>query len=108
MSLTPSQDYKKNLITNDAEAIGDMQKEIDDIAEQNRHIRAAQGVRASHVESSTDSLRSAQTDLQALLSRYEDADAVEVYSDIVKQEGAFKAALQVTGRISRISILDYL
>ena len=47
-------------------------------------------------------------DLKAILSRYEDADAIEVFNDIVQQESAFQAALSVTGRVSQLSILDYL
>ena len=46
-------------------------------------------------------------DLQQTLSRYQDADAIETFNEIVKQETAFQAALSVTSRISQISILDY-
>ena len=49
-----------------------------------------------------------EIDLKAILSRYEDADAIEVFNDIVQQESAFQAALSVTGRVSQLSILDYL
>ena len=48
-----------------------------------------------------------EVDLKQILSRYQDADAIETFNEIVKQETAFQAALNVTSRISRISILDY-
>ncbi len=100
---------QKSLVTNDTDTLANtMQKELDIAAEQNRNIRAIQGVRANHIDSSVDKMTAAQTDLKKILSRYQDADVIEVYSDIVKQEGAFKAALQVTSRISRVSVLDYL
>lgn len=100
---------QKSLVTHDTNTLTNvMPEELDIAAEQNRNIRATQGVRAKHVETSVDKMHAAQTDLKGILSRYQDADAIEVYSDIVKQEGAFRAALQVTGRISKVSILDYL
>lgn len=99
---------QKSILQNDTDSLTDALQEIDIAAEQNRNIRADQGVRANNAETSLHNLDAAQTDLTKILSRYQDADAIEVYSDIIKQEGAFRAALQITGRISQISILDYL
>jgi flagellar hook-associated protein 3 FlgL len=42
------------------------------------------------------------------LSGYRDADLVEAYSNLAKQEQALQAALSVTAKISDLSILDYL
>ena len=47
-------------------------------------------------------------DLKQILSRYEDADAIESFNAIVQQESAFQAALSVTGKVSQLSILDYI
>jgi flagellar hook-associated protein 3 FlgL len=47
-------------------------------------------------------------DMQAMLSRYEDADLVETITNMTMQETAFKAALDITSRVSRLSILDYM
>jgi len=49
-----------------------------------------------------------QIDLQMILSRYQDADAIETFAEITKQETAFQAALSITAKVSQISILDYL
>jgi flagellar hook-associated protein 3 FlgL len=47
-------------------------------------------------------------DLQQILSRYEDADALESFTEITKQETAYQAALSITGKVSKLSILDYI
>ena len=49
----------------------------------------------------------AQIDLQQILSRYQDADMIDVFNSITQKETAFQAALNVTARVSQISILDY-
>ncbi len=88
-----------------------MQQSLTDLAaaaDQNRQLRAQLGVRASRVESAMDDQEGLKIDLKAILSRYEDADAIEVFNDILQQETAFQAALSVTGRVSELSILDYL
>jgi flagellar hook-associated protein 3 FlgL len=88
-----------------------MQQSLTDLAaaaDQNRQLRAQLGVRASRVESAMDDQEGLKIDLKAILSRYEDADAIEVFNDILQQESAFQAALSVTGRVSQLSILDYL
>ena len=48
-----------------------------------------------------------KVDLEMILSRYQDADIVETFNEIVQQETTFQAALNVTARISNITILDY-
>lgn len=82
--------------------------DLDGAADQNRQLRAQLGVRASRVETAVEYQEGLKIDLKAILSRYEDADAIEVFNDIVQQESAFQAALSVTGRVSQLSILDYL
>jgi flagellar hook-associated protein 3 FlgL len=100
---------QQGLLNNDADALsGSILSEIETASEQNREIRGTAGVIASHVEDATDQQESAQIDLAQILSRYQDADAIEVYNDIIQKENAFEAALSVTSRISEISILDYL
>ncbi|MDK9707975.1 MAG: flagellar hook-associated protein FlgL [Desulforhopalus sp.] len=76
-------------------------------ANQNRTLRSSLGARATRVESALLQREDAQIDLKQILSRYQDADIIKVYNDIIQKENAFEAALNVTGRVSRISILDY-
>lgn len=87
-----------------------LQTQIDNLeiaANQNRTLRSALGARAMRVDSAMINQEDAQIDLQQILSRYQDADIIQVYNDIIQKESAFEAALSVTERISQISILDY-
>lgn len=76
-------------------------------ADQERGLRSSLGNRATRVESAIQHQTDAQTDLRQILSRYQDADILEVYNDIIQKETAFQSALNITGRVSQISILDY-
>lgn len=76
-------------------------------ANQNRSQRSSLGARAARVDSALLQREDAQIDLKQILSRYQDADIIKVYNDIIQKENAFEAALNVTGRVSKISILDY-
>ncbi len=88
-----------------------MQTSIEDLqgaAEQNRRLRSQLGNRAKRVENAINSQEGAKIDLQKILSRYEDADAIESFNAIVQQETALQAALSVTSRVSQLSILDFI
>jgi len=81
---------------------------LDLAADQNRRKRSQLGVKAMRVDDAIEHLEGSLIDIRSTLSRYEDADITQTYNDILMQETAWKSALSVTGRISRISILDYL
>jgi len=88
-----------------------MQTSIDNIdgaSDQNRRLRSQMGNRASRVETAMQHQESVRIDLKQILSRYEDADAIEAYNNIVQQETAFEAALNITGKVSQLSILDFI
>jgi len=105
LTLTKAEEAVRN---NDQDA---MQTSLDDLegaAEQNRRLRAQLGNRAARVESTMNYQDGVRIDLKTILSRYEDADALEVFANIIQQETAFQAALDVTSRVSQLSILDYL
>jgi len=82
-------------------------KNLDIAADQNRSQRSQLGARAKRVDTAILHQEDAKVDLKQILSRYQDADIIEVYNDIMQKENAFKAALNVTSRVSQISILDY-
>jgi len=89
---------------------GGIQSQVENLetaANQNRRIRSRLGAKAGRVETAIEHQQQVKVDLEQILSRYQDADAIETFNDIVKQETAFQAALNVTSRISDISILDY-
>jgi len=76
-------------------------------ADQNRSERSQLGAKASRIDTAILHQQDARVDLKQILSRYQDADIIEVYNDIMQKESAFEAALNVTSRVSKISILDY-
>lgn len=89
---------------------GSIQSQVENLetaANQNRRIRSRLGARAGRVESAIAHQQAVKVDLEQILSRYQDADAIETFNKIVQQETAFQAALSVTARISSVSILDY-
>ena len=89
---------------------GSIQSQLENLdiaAEQNRSLRSQLGARASRVETAMLHQEDAKVDLKQILSRYQDADIIEVYNDIMQKENAFEAALNITSRVSQISILDY-
>ena len=81
---------------------------LDQGAEQNRRIRSQLGSRAARVESAMQHQEEVRIDLKQILSRYEDADAIESFNNIIQQENAFQAALNVTAKVSQLSILDFI
>jgi len=89
---------------------GSIQSQIANLeiaADQNRIERSQLGAKASRIETATTNQEDAKVDLEQTLSRYQDADIIEVYNAIMQKESAFEAALNVTSRVSNISILDY-
>ena len=89
---------------------GSIQTQLNNLeiaADQNRSLRSNLGAKARRVDIAKLHQQDASIDLQQILSRYQDADMIEIFNDIVQQETAFKSALSITGRVSAISILDY-
>lgn len=70
--------------------------------------RGSMGITMNRIETSMDHKEKAENDLKQILSKYQDADIIETSTKIVQQETALKAALNVSSRIARLSILDYL
>ena len=101
---------RANNIDNAAGAGGGLQQQMDNLdiaADQNRRLRSQLGNRASRVETAMTHQEDVLIDLDSILSRYQDADAIETFAEITKQETAFQAALSITSKVSKISILDY-
>ncbi len=89
---------------------GSIQAQIGNLeiaADQNRTQRSTLGSRAMRVDAAMVHQEDAGIDLKQILSRYQDADILQVYNDIIQKETAFQSALSITGRVSKISILDY-
>ena len=70
--------------------------------------RADVGTRINRLESAVSYREKAVLDMKEFLSDYEDADIVEVSSQLMQQETSLKAALAVTTKIGQLSLLDYM
>lgn len=66
------------------------------------------GNAANRLERSMAEIEDLQIDLKGVVSRYEDVDVAAAITQMAQQEQALQAAMSVTGRISKLSILDYL
>ncbi|MDY0212101.1 MAG: flagellar hook-associated protein FlgL [Desulfuromonadaceae bacterium] len=92
-------------------AVPDLQTLLSDLengADQVRSKRGLMGNNAARLDNAKHHLEGVRIDLKQILGRYEDADIIEVLTEITKTETAFEGALKVTGQVSRLSILDYM
>ncbi|MDR2550740.1 MAG: flagellar hook-associated protein FlgL [Desulfobulbus sp.] len=96
------------LRSNDQAAMQTSLGDLEGAAEQNRRLRAQLGNQAARVDATMSYQEEVRVDLKQILSRYEDANAIEAFNNILQQETAFQAALSVTSKVSQLSILDYL
>ena len=87
--------------------IEDNLENLEIAANQERRLRSQLGTRASRVENAMAAQEVVNVDLQQILSRYEDADVIETFNEITKQETAYQAALNITARVADITILNY-
>lgn len=94
--------------SNDKAAIQTEMDSVDTAANQNRRLRGRLGNNAARAEDALASMEEAKVNLKQSLSRYEDADIIETITSLTQQETAFEAALNVTSKVSRLSILDYI
>jgi len=92
----------------DTSALETQLEQLDTAADQNRRLRSQMGNRASRVDEAIMHQEQVKIDLKQILSRYEDADAIESFTAITEQETAYEAALSITGKVSKLSILDYM
>ena len=90
---------------------GGVQQQLSNLngaASQEQRLRGQMGGRAARVDTAMAHQETAQADLKQLLSRYQDADAIDNFTAITQQETALQAALSITAKVGAISILDYL
>lgn len=96
------------LRANDPAAVNGELNNLETALDQVSRARGALGNTAQRLATSREHMADVQVDLQEIISRYEDADLAEVLTKMTQQEQALQAAMSVTGRISKLSILDYL
>ncbi len=92
----------------DVDELNKEMKKLDDSMSGIRILRGNMGTAMNRVQTSIENQEQAENDLHRVLSKYQDADIVKTYSQLIQQETALRAAYNVSARISEISILDYM
>ncbi len=70
--------------------------------------RAQIGARQNILKLSLDSLDSSRVTLAEIKSGAQDADVIQVYSDLAKNETVLKSTLEVNRKLLQPSLLDFL
>jgi flagellar hook-associated protein 3 FlgL len=85
--------------------------QLDDLtagADQVMRLRGMMGNNSLRTEEARKYMEEFKVETQGQLSRYEDADIIEIISELTQQESAYELALNVTAKVSQLSILDYM
>ena len=81
---------------------------IDNAASQVTNARSGVGGSLNRLTSASSSGDSAKLATTTLLSSVQDADYIQVVSDLTKQQTAYQTALAAAAKVSQTSLLDYL
>ena len=81
---------------------------LETAADQVRSQRSIKGNVGSRLLVARDHMEQIKIDMEEYRSRFEDADILETITSLEQQQQSFQAALSVTGKVSELSILDYL
>lgn len=96
------------LETNDLEGISRGLALLDSANSQLSFARAELGARQQALDTMNTRLTDEQTELKSSLSSEIDVDLATAISDFTARQTAFQAALQVTGLISKLTLLNFL
>ena len=99
---------EQELRANNPAGITPLINTIDDAANQIRSQRSLKGNVGRRLETAQDHMEQIKIDMEEYRSRFEDADILETITSLQQQEQSFQAALNVTGKVSELSILDYI
>ncbi|SHJ80473.1 flagellar hook-associated protein 3 FlgL [Malonomonas rubra DSM 5091] len=96
------------LRANDPDAVVAELDNIESAANQVRRHRSIKGNVGRRLETALDHMEQIKIDMETFRSRFEDADILETITSMEQQQQSFQAALNVTGKVSELSILDYI
>lgn len=96
------------LRANDPVAVSAQMDDLETGANQVRGYRSIKGNLGRRLEVARDHMEQIKIDMEEFRSRFEDADILETITGLQQQEQSYQAALSVTGRVSELSILDYI
>ncbi len=104
-------DLETALAANDVNGANGIRTQIsrlDAAMDQVLSFRTAVAARQNSADVAKESLGSLQLRTTELRSQLEDADLVQVYSELARQQYALEAALQSASRVTQPSLLDYI
>jgi flagellar hook-associated protein 3 FlgL len=101
-------DLRDSLAAGEPSQVTDRLDDLESASNQIVRQRNRMGNTAQRVEEAQTRMEDVRIDMQEMLSRYEDADAIETIAALTQQETALQAALKITGTVAQLSILDYL
>lgn len=99
---------EEELSANNPTGVAALIDPIEDAANQIRSQRSLEGNVGRRLEVARDHMEEIKIDMEEYRSRFEDADILETITELQQQEQSFQAALNVTGKVSELSILDYI
>jgi len=70
--------------------------------------RSEVGARLNRVTSAANNLEAMKVNLNKVLSDKQDADILQVVSELANQQNAFQVALAASAKTAQLSLLDYL
>jgi len=96
------------LTSNDVSGISGSLAVLTDAQNQILGARGDVGARLNRVQSASDKLDTLKLGLNKVISATQDADYLQVISELTSQSNAFEAALSASAKTSQLSLLDYL
>jgi flagellar hook-associated protein 3 FlgL len=101
-------DLRDALRADDRAAVAAVTQRLDRGQQQLSEELARVGSRSAWLEAQRATLARREEDLTARLSQVQDADSIRVLSDLVREETALQASLEVMARVVQPSLLDFL
>lgn len=99
---------EENLRNGDMAGLENGISDLETAANQVRNQRSIKGTAGRRLETALAHMEEIKIDMEEYRSRYEDADILDTLTNLTQMEQSFEAALNVTGKVSDLSILDYL
>ena len=88
--------------------LSELMTPLEKAADQVRSQRSFSGNIGKRLETASSHMEQIKIDMETFRSRFEDADILETITQMQQQQQSFQAALNVTGKVSELSILNYI
>ena len=99
---------EEELRANNPAGVAAQMSDLEAGTNQVRRYRSIKGNLGRRLETARDHMEQIKVDMEEFRSRFEDADILETITEMEKQQQSFQAALSVTGKVSELSILNYI